>query len=402
MDLYRPEKMEEFEGNDDIVRLVMSRAKQGKLSHFTIFIGDEGIGKTTLVNLVAMTLDCGELEKPCYKCKTCVEIRDKIIRKNVNTQDVRKFTMTEEDGGIAAAKAILGELNANYIEGKAKVIIMEDIHGMCRAAQEMLLSAFEYIPKDVYVLATANSLNNLLAKFVSRAVRYNMKHLQKRAMIKLLRAEALRRDLNVASPAIYEIIATWSDCKPRTALKVLEAMGESCSVSLDDVKAYVSYLEISKVIPILDSFTGSPLVGIAACMKLPTDSDTQKYFIEFLVSAIQIKYNQHVTNLSVEDKELVKEAVRDINPRVLEDFLLEISRMPQLDTRRLLAAYLTCHPQRQQISKNSSLILDKEIQDKMNTNAQEDIDENKVVSRQFRGIDQLMRESVVQEGDNDE
>lgn len=400
MDIHRPESIDEFVGNQDIVKLIVSRAQQRKLSHFIILVGDEGIGKTTLVNLVAQILDCSEISKPCGHCKTCTDIRDKLIRKDQNTQDVLKFSMPSEDKGVAKAKEIVSEMNANYIEGDNKVIIMEDIHSMGRAAQEILLSPLEYIPKDVYILATANSLNELMAKFLSRAVIYRMKHLDKKTTIALLEKEATRRRLDIQTPAILDIIATWSEGKARTALKALEAMGEDCVVSLDDIKAYTSYIDISKVIPIIDSFTGSPLIGMSECLKLQLDSESVKYLINILVAAIQIKYNQPVTSIALQDKLTIREAVKDLDANVLENFILEISRMPKVTNQSLLAAYLACHPHRQEVHKNSDNVLEKELKDKASVASEEELDTSDTMDRGFTTIESLIKNGAIQEDDD--
>lgn len=387
--LYRPERFDEIVGHDALISQLKDRVMAGTLSHFIILYGEEGLGKTTIADHLAIALDCTSMNKPCYTCPICKEAIDKVVRHGQSTQDIIKFNITHE-GGMEEAKRIIEAMNGNYLKGSNKVIIAEDLHSMETKAQELLLTPMELIPSNVYVIATVNSLRSLSAKLKSRAVIYQMHRLQKKEMVSLLKTEAIRRHLTVASDAVYSMIASWADYKPRKALKVLEAMGSNARVSTDEVKEFISYLDISKMIPIIEAFKGSPLTGMTACMSMPIDDSTQKYIVDILIATIMIANKQRTPDVEPRDRVIIETAVKGLDIKIIENFLLEICRMPYLDNRRLLAAFLACHPNHRIFTPNPA-ILDKERSDRFNAQAQETVLPVGNQSRDIRiSIDDLM------------
>ena len=363
MDIYRPERLDEIIGHGNLVKSLSEKVSKRKLSHLIFLCGEEGLGKTTLAGHLALGLDCKSLNAPCYECDICKSNLDKVIRKGQDTQDIKIFTVTR-DGGVDEAKTIAENINASFLQGDNKILLLEDIHSMEEKAQEILLTPLERIPKNVYVIATANSMQPILKKLQSRAVVYHMNRLSKDEMITLLKREANRRRLRFPSDAIFAMIASWAENKPRRALKALEAMGEDTSVTMEEIKEFISYLDIKKVVPIIAAFSGSPIVGMTACREMPTDETSQKYLIDILINTILIANRQRPSDIDPEDKARLTQAVGDLDPRVLENFLLEVCRMPHLDNRRLLAAFLACHPARDKIFTPDKNVLDKQRQDR--------------------------------------
>lgn len=394
MDIYRPERLSEIVGHTNLVQNLADKARNGKLSHFIILCGDEGLGKTTLAGHLALALNCKSTVAPCYTCAICKEGLEKVIRKGQSTINTQIFTVTR-DGGVDEAKNIKDNLNASFITGENKVLILEDLHSMKEDGQELLLTPLERLPKNVYVIATANSMSPILMKLQSRAVTYHMHKLTKSEMLLLLKREAARRGLRFPSDAVFSMIASWADNKPRKALKALEAMGEDTVVTLEEIKEFISYLDIKKVVPIIAAFGGSPLVGMSACKEMPTDETTQRYLIDILIAAINIAYKQPVSDIDPQDRAKVSEAVGKLDPKVLESFLLEVCRMPRLDNRRLLAAFLACHPSREAIFTPSSAVLDKERADRFEARRRTTVKEEAVNKKLAPDIASLLKDGVI-------
>ena len=61
---YRPESLEDFEGNEILVKSLESvlNKKFSKLPHVFLFSGQKGCGKTTLGRITAKELGCEESE----------------------------------------------------------------------------------------------------------------------------------------------------------------------------------------------------------------------------------------------------------------------------------------------------------------------------------------------------
>lgn len=363
--LYRPEKFEEIRGHSKLVPFIRERIQNNTFPDFIILEGEEGLGKTTLAKLIALALNCTDPFKPCYECKNCKEITQKVIRENKDTNSVKTFKMSVE-GGQTAAKEVIQEFNTSFLkEGQRKVIIMDEGHGMDKSAQDTLLVDTEYIPKDVFLILCTSEVLNLKKQLVSRAIPFHLNRLSPKELVSLLKVESSRRNLRVQdADAAFSLITSWSENKPRKALKVLEAMGQDSNISMDNIKDFIDFLDISKVIPILSSLSddGSVIIGINSILELSVDQTTHISLIEILTEAVKFSQNQKSFKLSNEDNRLLKEAVRTVPTNRLVRFLYEVANMRDTFSRQgLLASYLKCHPSIESITKANPEILRDEM-----------------------------------------
>lgn len=63
-------------GNETVKETLTNIIRTNKLAHSYMFIGPSGIGKTLFAKEFAKMILCekGNKEKPCEKCKSCIEI----------------------------------------------------------------------------------------------------------------------------------------------------------------------------------------------------------------------------------------------------------------------------------------------------------------------------------------
>jgi DNA polymerase III gamma/tau subunit len=374
MPLYRPEKFEDIRGHQRLVQFIRERIQQNTFPQFVLFNSEEGLGKTTLMKLIAMALNCTDHFKPCYECNNCKEITQKVIRENKDTQSVKTFRMSVE-GGDNAAKEVIASFNSIIRPNQKRVIILDEGHGMSKSAQDTLLQDTEYIPKDTYILLATSEILGLKKQLVSRAVQFNLNRLPPKDLISLLKIEASRRRLTIqGADSAFELIVSWSENKARKALKVLEAMGEDANISLDTVKDFIDFLDVGKVIPIISSLAnnGSIIVGINAITEMTTDQTTHRSLIEIVSEALKFSVGQKSFKLSNEDNKLLREAVEGVPTQRLAQFLYEIAAMRDSFSRQgLLASYLKCHPMVNALSKPNPEVLRDEMQTKFATQPEE-------------------------------
>ncbi len=362
--LYRPENFEEIKGHDKILRFARERIQQGTYPDCTLIISEEGLGKTSIAKVISKGLNCSSHFKPCDICSSCKEITEEVIRNNRTTNSVLTVKMTVKES-VDKAAVIVQSLGKGFSDTGSKVIIIEEIQNMTDEAQDILLPYLEYIPNKVYVIACTTDTSKLQKSFLSRFVPIYLTRLSMRDMITVLKNEAYRRKLRIqGGDATYNMIASWAENKPRLALKVLEAMGEGNDVTMQDIKDFISFLDVGKIIPIISSFSGSILVGMQSVMDLSIDVNTHTMLIDILGEAVKFAMGQKSFRLSNEDMGLLREAVIDVNPDNLIQFLYEVASMRVFNKQGLLAAYLKAHPQRKAISEPNSDILSKELNTK--------------------------------------
>lgn len=348
MVIKRPETFAEFSGHSHLVKHLLDRIQRGTLSQYILFYGEEGLGKTTLIKLLAMALSCRRADKPCGECDMCLDIQDRVIRRNLDTENVKTFKMSVE-GSKDAIKDVLASMNTSFLDkGVPKVIILEECHGMEDAAQNALLSDLEYLPKDVYVFMATTDISRLSKSLLSRFVVRTLNRLSKSELISLLNREAARRGIKVqGGNSTMELIAEWAEFKPRTALNVLEAFGNSANVTIDDVKDHIGFIDIRDVITIISSLAeeGSITVGMYHINELMMGPSTHSSMITVLTEAVKIAHGAPSTKLTNEDFSALREAVRSVDVKLLVRLLYDVCAVSNLTKPYLLASYLRIHHQ---------------------------------------------------------
>jgi DNA polymerase III delta prime subunit len=378
--LDRPEDYSEIKGHEKILRFVIERIQQNTYPDCSMLIGEEGIGKTTIAKVTSKALNCQSNYKPCNNCDSCKEITENVIRKNTDTNSVVTVKMTVKES-YDKANAVLENLNKGFSKTGRKVVIIEEAHNMTTEAQDILNPHLEYIPKNTYVIACTKDLSKFDKTFLSRFVPINLSRLSPKDMVTILKVEASKRQLNIqGGEATFGMIASWAENKPRQALKVLEAMGKNNNVTMQDIKDFISFLDLGKVIPIISSFSGSVVIGIQSVMEMPMDVNTHSMLVDVLGEAVKFSLGQKSFKFSNEDNALLREAVSDIDSSLLIQFLYEVANMTVFTRNGLLAAYLKVHPQRKSISKYDPDVLGHEI----NTKYQKEQDTSIKTSKDLR------------------
>ena len=73
---YRPTKISEIYGQQDIKKVLANGIDDGSLPNAMMFHGPSGTGKTTFARIIGMGLNCekGRSSEPCGKCNSCKRV----------------------------------------------------------------------------------------------------------------------------------------------------------------------------------------------------------------------------------------------------------------------------------------------------------------------------------------
>ncbi len=68
---------EKILGNEKVKETLLKTIKSNTVSHGYMFVGKEGIGKMLFAKEFAKIILCQNADKPCDKCKSCIEFNRK-------------------------------------------------------------------------------------------------------------------------------------------------------------------------------------------------------------------------------------------------------------------------------------------------------------------------------------
>ena len=348
----RPLSFEEVKGHSAKVAYLREQLAAGTLPHFILFEGEEGLGKTSLAELVAIDLVYGVGTSPEKE-----HALQQFIVSRKALPNIKRFAMSVE-GGKDAAKEVLSEFNTALVRGN-KVIICDECHAMSDAAQDVLLTATDTgcIPDNLYLIMLTTEKANLKPTLLSRMVPIHLNRLKSEDLLQILREEVMKRGLEIqGGDSTLNIIAEWSEYKPRAAVSLLGAFGQNKKVSANLVKELIGYVDVKDVLPLVSSLAGSFTWGLSYIDELTVD----KTFVEVVVELLKVKCGCPSYKLGVSEVKAAREQMQAVPEECLRKFTYLITGAHKCTRNLVTSAFIQSHISADRVGHYSSKTLDEE------------------------------------------
>jgi len=145
-----------------------ARASRGDVAHAYGLFGPRSIGKRTIALRLAQTLNCLDPQRPpggCGTCLNCVKI-ERGIHPDVRLleRDAANKTKIEID----QVRAMQQDLVLRPLEGRTRVVIIDDAADLSDVAQDALLKTVEEPPKHAVLLLVTQAPEVLFETIRSR------------------------------------------------------------------------------------------------------------------------------------------------------------------------------------------------------------------------------------------
>ena len=177
--IYRPQTFDEVCGNIEVVNLLREKSRINKLDKMTIIHGSSGVGKSTLIYILAKAFLCLDLQptgNPCCKCESCKEIQNTLyFNGKVNRgSGLEIFDMGKDGDEFGYINKIVQRVNTKFTSGR-RVLILEEMHNTSLKNQQKLNTSLEYIPEDILILIpTSDYYTKISSHLKTRSSAYMM------------------------------------------------------------------------------------------------------------------------------------------------------------------------------------------------------------------------------------
>lgn len=386
--LKRPHSFEDIIGHATVKRYFKERLEKGTLPQFIILEGPEGLGKTSLAEVIAVIVNYG-FGDSAEKTKAIKEVIDS--RHSIDC--IKKYNMAK-DSGKDTAKEVLAELNPAMSTTGRKVIICDECHAISEAAQDVFLVDTEYIPKNTYLIMCTTDKSKLKSTLLSRAVTIPLNQLTTQEMVEVLENEVSARNLTIqGGEQVLRMIAEWADNKPRKALNILNAFGNNEKVSTDMVREFIGYLDMSEALPLITSLAGSMTYGLTYIGEMRL-SDS---LVDLVVEMLRVKMGQPSYKMSIEDYHNVKRQLENVPEECIMKFLHKIAGLPKITRAGLISAFTYSHVAYDRMFKEGesrqSILLEEQSQKVSNMSLAPDVSVNQ--KSQAPTLDDLLANSSI-------
>lgn len=164
-------------GHEGAVAVLHQAVASGRVRHAYAFTGPEGVGKSALAAAFAQALLCDAPPAPgvaCGACRPCRKIA-RGVHPDVQTYSLASQAETAEKRGgkntsltIETVRLVSSSTALRPMEGRWRVLILEDAETLQEVAQEALLKTLEEPPSFVVLILLVNDVETLLPTIQSR------------------------------------------------------------------------------------------------------------------------------------------------------------------------------------------------------------------------------------------
>lgn len=214
---YRPLTFSEIVGQTAVIKSIKNSIKSEGHSHCYLLHGERGCGKTSTARIMAMALNCTDIQEngdPCCTCENCVSIY------NDSHPDIKEINAADT-GGKDKIRQILQDLKSLPMFGKIKMYILDEAHKITSAAQEQLLKGTEDMPNGVYIILCSTEPTKIVKTLKDRCEDYKFKKLPNKKIREFVETVGLCEGFQPAEKVLNAITHV-SDGRPRNALRSLQ------------------------------------------------------------------------------------------------------------------------------------------------------------------------------------
>jgi len=226
----RPVLFDDVMGQDMVRESIRSQSIAGNFFGLYIFCGQFGGGKTTMARIVALAANCehkDEKGNPCLLCPSCRAILES------STPDIVEIDGASNNG-VDKVRDLIASVDYRPLSLKKKVIIIDEVHMLSKAAFNALLKTLEEPPAYcIFVLCTTDE-DAIPATVKSRAAIYRFRAISESVIEERLKTVATGKGLVCEGEAL-SLLSRYANGSMRNALSLLEQAALSGIVTPDGV-----------------------------------------------------------------------------------------------------------------------------------------------------------------------
>ena len=248
---WRPNSFEKIVGQEHVVKALRNSLEKKRLHHAWLMTGTRGVGKTSLARILAKALNCadGINSHPCNQCDFCKQIT---LGSSVDVVELDAASHTQvENMRELLEGALYAPSSMRY-----KVFIIDEVHMLSKSAFNAMLKSLEEPPDHVkFILATTDA-QKLPVTVLSRCLRFNLKKIQPRDIIKQVESILDKEQIKYQPEAIKQL-ALAGDGSMRDCLSLVDqaiALGDD-NISAECVRDMLGGIDSEDLISLIEAIS---------------------------------------------------------------------------------------------------------------------------------------------------
>ena len=246
---YRPCKLAEVVGQEQVTKVLENSLKQGKISHAYLFIGPRGTGKTSVARIFAHEVNG-------FKYELEDDYVDIVEIDGASNRGIDNIRELREKAAIAPTS------------GKYKIYIIDEVHMLTKEAFNALLKTLEEPPAHVIFIMATTDAYKVPVTITSRAQTYTFKLADADTMMAHLRKVADTEGIKIADDAL-QIIVRRGGGSFRDSLSLLDQIStlSDQEITKESVILAMGLPEDEKIAKLLAEYINGNIVKITTLLK---------------------------------------------------------------------------------------------------------------------------------------
>lgn len=284
---YRPKKLSEVLGNEGPKMVISARIRNGSISRKSYLLhGPKGSGKTSLARIISKSIFCDDLtpDGPCGSCESCVESDQGIF------MSCEEFDAATQ-GTVDKMRQIVEELDYGSVDGKPRVLILDEAQRLSKASQDALLKSIED-RRIVCILCTTEP--QLIRPAVrSRCEEYSISYPSTDQLVEKLRFVCEQEKIAIDEKSLLFLARKSENCS-RLALSLLETVAELGFKTPDEIQKLIGDDPSSTLVDILVGLQGkidsTTLLSLSNLIRTHGPSEVSSLIVSLDLDIVKSSY----------------------------------------------------------------------------------------------------------------
>lgn len=258
---YRPTKLSEVIGEEQVTKALENSLKKGKISHSYLFTGPRGCGKTSVARIFAHEINGFKYELEDFY----PDILEIDAASNTGVDNIRELR----------ERAIIAPT-----EGKYKVYIIDEVHMLSKSAFNALLKTLEEPPAHVVFIMATTDIYKVPPTIISRSQIYEFQLANPDVMQKHLQSIAKKEKIQISDDGL-ELIVRRGGGSFRDSISLLDQIStlSDQKITAELIATSLGLPEQTKIQNLITAYTTKNLGDISACLKILLNSGVRAEII---------------------------------------------------------------------------------------------------------------------------